>query len=237
MIAAEAGAHPVHCDVTLICERPKIGPYKAAMKAHFGLAAGACEYQSDHDGEARFYRQRRRSRRRGGRHMSARGGGALSDTDDLARRILEKARAAGLMVTTAESCTGGLAAGALTEIPGSSDVLDRGFVTYTNIAKMQMLGVREATLDMFGAVSEQTASEMATGALASSEAQLAVSITGVAGPGGGSVDKPVGLVWFGLAKADETVTTLDKRFGDIGRSQVRAASVRTALILLLDALG
>jgi nicotinamide-nucleotide amidase len=160
----------------------------------------------------------------------------MTDHSALAREVLERARAAGVMLVTAESCTGGLVAGALTEIPGSSDVVDRGFVTYTNNAKHQILDVSEETLTVHGAVSEQAAHEMAVGALANSEAQLAVSITGIAGPGGGSADKPVGLVWFGLATADGAVTTLEKRFGDLGRAKVRAASVETALRLFLDAL-
>ncbi len=168
--------------------------------------------------------------------MPARWAGAMSEFDALAWEVLERARAAGVLVATAESCTGGLVAGALTEIPGSSDVVDRGFVTYTNAAKSQMLGVAPATLDTFGAVSEETASEMAAGALANSEARLAVSITGIAGPGGGSAGKPVGLVWFGLAKAGEPVVTVEERFGDIGRAKVRSASVATALTLLLNAL-
>ncbi len=161
----------------------------------------------------------------------------MSDHTILARQVLDRARAAGVMVVTAESCTGGLVTAALTEIPGSSDVVDRGFVTYTNSAKHQMLGVTEDTLTIHGAVSEQAAQEMVLGALKNSEAQLAVSITGIAGPGGGSADKPVGLVCFGLAAADGSVTTVEKRFGDLGRAQVRAASVETALTLFLDALS
>jgi nicotinamide-nucleotide amidase len=161
----------------------------------------------------------------------------MNDHAALAAQVLERARAAGVMVVTAESCTGGLVAAALTEIPGSSDVVDRGFVTYTNSAKHQVLGVTEQTLNVHGAVSEQAAREMAAGALRNSEAQLAVSITGIAGPGGGSADKPVGLVWFGLAKTGGPVTTLVKRFGDLGRAKVRAASVDTALRLFLDGLG
>ncbi len=160
----------------------------------------------------------------------------MGQFDALATAVLDKARKAGVMVATAESCTGGLVAGALTEIPGSSDVVDRGFVTYTNTAKMEMLGVSAATLDAVGAVSSKTAREMVMGALAHSKAQIAVSITGVAGPGGGSADKPVGLVWFGLAKEGAEPITVEKRFGDIGRNKVRAASVETALTLILDAL-
>jgi nicotinamide-nucleotide amidase len=160
----------------------------------------------------------------------------MSEFDALARAVLEKARNAGVMVATAESCTGGLVAGALTDIPGSSDVVDRGFVTYTNAAKMEMLGVSAATLDAVGAVSGETAREMAVGALARSRAHIAVSITGIAGPGGGSVDKPVGLVWFGLARRGAEPLKMEKRFEDMGRDKVRAASVGIALSLILDAL-
>ncbi|MCP2670275.1 CinA family protein [Maricaulaceae bacterium EIL42A08] len=158
----------------------------------------------------------------------------MAEFDSLAVEVLDAARKAGVMVATAESCTGGLIAGQLTEIAGSSDVVDRGFVTYTNAAKMEMLGVRAETLKSVGAVAEQTAREMAAGALARSRAGIAVSVTGVAGPGGGSADKPVGLVWFGLAKSGADVLTLEKRFGDIGRDRVRAATIKTALTLILE---
>ncbi|MCP2680393.1 CinA family protein [Maricaulaceae bacterium NA33B04] len=158
----------------------------------------------------------------------------MAEFDSVAVEVLDAARKAGVMVATAESCTGGLIAGQLTEIAGSSDVVDRGFVTYTNAAKMEMLGVRAETLKSVGAVAEQTAREMAAGALARSRAGIAVSVTGVAGPGGGSADKPVGLVWFGLAKSGADVLTLEKRFGDIGRDRVRAATIKTALTLILE---
>lgn len=154
----------------------------------------------------------------------------------LARDVLDRARARGLMVATAESCTGGLVSAALTEIAGSSSVMDRGFVTYTNEAKRDLLGVRAETLTRFGAVSAETAAEMAEGALARSQAQLAVSITGIAGPGGGSAGKPVGLVWFGVAGEGRETRTVQRRFGDVGRERVRVLSVETALTLLRDAL-
>ena len=122
-----------------------------------------------------------------------------------AAQVLDAARAKGVMIATAESCTGGLIAGALTEVPGSSDVVDRGFVTYSNAAKIDMLGVTRATLNDFGAVSEQVAGEMAAGALAASNADLAVSVTGIAGPGG-SDHKPEGRVCFGLAQTGKTTS-------------------------------
>lgn len=152
----------------------------------------------------------------------------------LARDLLARARAAGVMIATAESCTAGLIAGAITEIAGSSVVFDRGFVTYTNAAKIDMLGVSPATLDAHGAVSEQVAAEMANGALARSNAAIAVSVTGIAGPGG-SEFKPEGRVCFGLAYAGKIQTeTID--FGPLGRSNVRAATVEHALTLLISAL-
>ncbi|MBM1817100.1 CinA family protein [Pseudosulfitobacter pseudonitzschiae] len=148
--------------------------------------------------------------------------------------VLEAAKARGVMIATAESCTGGMVAAALTDIPGSSAVVDRGMVTYTNAAKVEMLGVSPETLDAFGAVSEKTAAEMATGALRHSHAQMAVSITGIAGPGG-SDHKPEGRVCFGLADANG-VTTQTVEFGAQGRAQVRAAARDHALGLLLGAL-
>lgn len=152
----------------------------------------------------------------------------------LAAEVLDAARARGITIATAESCTGGLIIGALTEVPGSSDVVDRGFVTYSNAAKQQMLAVRAQTLQAHGAVSEETAAEMATGALSGSDATLTVSVTGIAGPGG-SEHKPEGRVCFGLANAFG-VTTETVEFGAIGRSNVRAATVEHALRLLLIAL-
>ena len=152
----------------------------------------------------------------------------------LAADILDAARARGVMIATAESCTGGLIAGALTEVPGSSDAVDRGFVTYSNTAKQQMLGVRADTLEDHGAVSEQVAAEMAAGALRLSDAGIAVSVTGIAGPGG-SEHKPEGRVCFGIAQPFGTRTETVE-FGAIGRRQVRAATVDHALQMLLDAL-
>ncbi len=149
--------------------------------------------------------------------------------------VLDAFRARGWTLATAESCTGGLVAGALTEVPGSSDVVDRGFVTYSNAAKMAMIGVPEATLAAHGAVSEQTARAMAEGALKAAGVNAAVAITGVAGPGGGSETKPVGLVHFACARRDGETVHREKRFGEIGRAEVRRLSVLEALDLLRSA--
>ena len=156
-----------------------------------------------------------------------------AETRALAERVLAACRARKWTVATAESCTGGLVAGALTEIAGSSDVLDRGFVTYSNAAKIAMLGVPEATLRAHGAVSRPTAEAMAQGALARAGVDLTVAITGIAGPGGGSAEKPVGLVHFAAASG-ERVIQREKRYGDVGRSEVRRLSVIEALCLLLE---
>jgi nicotinamide-nucleotide amidase len=137
-----------------------------------------------------------------------------------------------LRIATAESCTGGLVAGALTEIPGSSAVVDRGFVTYSNAAKQQMLGVSADTLRDHGAVSRQTAEAMARGALGNADADLVVSITGIAGPGGGNPDKPVGLVYFSAASRGGALNAVEMRYGDIGRAEVRHKSVLQALSML-----
>jgi nicotinamide-nucleotide amidase len=165
------------------------------------------------------------------------------DVASLANEVLEKARALGVMIATAESCTGGLVAAALTSIAGSSDVFERGFVTYSNEAKWEILGVDPMLIQEHGAVSREVALAMASGALRYSNAQLAVAVTGIAGPGGGSEDKPVGLVHFAAARwhtnpelePDITSIHQEERFGDIGRAEVRANSVETALRLLLSA--
>ncbi len=150
----------------------------------------------------------------------------------LAETVLAEARAKGLMLATAESCTGGLVAGALTAIAGSSDVFERGFVTYTNDAKIEDLNVPASTIETHGAVSEPTVRAMAQGALDYSNAEVSVAITGIAGPGGGSPDKPVGLVHFAAAREGRETIAVAHRFGDIGRNEVRMASVEVALNLL-----
>ncbi|HEX4636447.1 MAG TPA: CinA family protein [Rhizomicrobium sp.] len=148
-----------------------------------------------------------------------------------AEKLLAEARAKGLKIATAESCTAGLVAGLLTEIPGSSDVFERGFVTYSNAAKEEMLGVSRHIMAAHGAVSAETARAMAEGALKRSRADLAVAVTGIAGPAGGSADKPVGLVHIAAACSDGVIYR-ECRFGDIGRTEVRLKSVAAALEML-----
>lgn len=157
-----------------------------------------------------------------------------ADITAMTESIIRDFTAAGLMVSTAESCTGGLIAGALTEISGSSAVVDRGFVTYTNVAKMQMLGVQEETLARFGAVSEETARQMVHGALFRSRADLAVAVTGIAGPGGGSPEKPVGLVHLAAKSRSGKLIHRKMLYGDIGRTEIRLATIRTALQMLIE---
>ena len=159
---------------------------------------------------------------------------ADSQTQAAAIALLDLCKTKKLMVATAESCTGGLVAGALTDIAGSSAVVERGFVTYTNSAKQQMLGVPADTLKQHGEVSRQTAEAMAKGALAHAPADLAVAITGIAGPGGGSEAKPVGLVHFAAAARGGNLIHREQRFGDIGRAEVRRLSVLEALAMLTE---
>lgn len=153
-----------------------------------------------------------------------------------AASVLSRFRARGWMLATAESCTGGLIAGALTAEAGASDVVDRGFVTYSNAAKTEMLGVPASLIETHGAVSGEVACAMAEGALARSAAMVAVAVTGIAGPGGGSVEKPVGLVWFGLARRGAPARAARDIFPG-SRAQVRAAAVAHALRLLEDEAG
>ena len=154
-----------------------------------------------------------------------------------AKKLVERYTAAGLMAATAESCTGGLVAGLITEIAGSSAVLERGFVTYCNAVKVEMLGVPEATLIAHGAVSEATARAMAEAALTHSRAALAVAVTGIAGPDGGTAEKPVGLVHFACAITGHPTVHVLRRFGDIGRDEVRLAAVVQALAMLEEAIA
>jgi nicotinamide-nucleotide amidase len=150
----------------------------------------------------------------------------------LAKTVLDAAREKKLRIATAESCTGGLIAGLLTEIPGSSDVVERGFVVYSNKAKRELLGVPGALITHDGAVSKSVACAMAEGALARADAELAVAVTGVAGPGGGTDEKPVGLVYFAACRKGGATLHEEHRFGDIGRAEVRLKTVEAALTLL-----
>ncbi len=159
----------------------------------------------------------------------------MSDLSSLlpaARAIVESCAAKGLKVATAESCTGGLVAGVLTEISGSSAVVDRGFVTYSNDAKVEMLGVPQQLIERFGAVSRETALAMVTGALARSQGDIAVSITGIAGPTGGTPEKPVGLVHFASMRRGQPANHVAHTFPDNGREGIRLASVAEALRLI-----
>ncbi len=156
------------------------------------------------------------------------------EIEALASRIVSEFTQRNLTIATAESCTGGLIAGALTEISGSSAVVDRGFVTYSNRAKVEMLGVDEKVLVSFGAVSRETALQMVAGALRRSGADLAVAVTGVAGPTGGTADKPVGLVHIAARRRDSRLIHREMRYGDLGRAEVRLATVTTALEMLLE---
>jgi nicotinamide-nucleotide amidase len=160
-----------------------------------------------------------------------------AELNSRAETLLAEMRARGLKLVTAESCTGGLIAALLTEIPGSSDVFERGFVTYSNEAKAEALGVDMALIEKHGAVSAQVARAMATGALVHSKADIAITVTGVAGPGGGSQEKPVGLVFFGIAERNSEARHVEKRFGDVGRQIIRLRSVETALGIVFDILG
>ena len=151
-----------------------------------------------------------------------------------AKTLLEACRERKLTIAVAESCTGGLLAATLTEIPGSSDVFDRGFVTYSNESKRMMLGVPASTLESYGAVSAETAEAMAQGALARAGVDLALAITGIAGPSGAQRGKPIGLVHFAAVTRDGRRIRQEKRFGDIGRSEVRRVSVLEALDILSE---
>jgi nicotinamide-nucleotide amidase len=156
----------------------------------------------------------------------------LAPLAPLAGAIVAACTRGGLLLATAESCTGGLVAAALTEIAGSSAVVDRGFVTYSNEAKTGMLDVAPALIGVHGAVSREVAIAMAEGAIRASRADIAVAVTGIAGPGGGSAEKPVGLVHFAVAVRGGVTTHAERQFGDIGRSEIRLASVRTALQMI-----
>lgn len=161
----------------------------------------------------------------------------MSELTPLADRFLKACLARQIMAATAESCTGGMIVAHLTDIAGSSAVVDRGFITYSNEAKMDMLGVQPTTLEAFGAVSSETALEMAAGALSRSRAGITLAVTGIAGPDGGSAEKPVGLVWFGLAAKGQPTVSEYRIFDNRGRDFIRRETVRHALEMGLKALA
>ena len=160
----------------------------------------------------------------------------LDGWGDLADRFLKACARRKILVATAESCTGGMIISLLTDIPGSSSMVDRGFVTYSNEAKIDMLGVSEETIEKHGAVSAETAYEMAEGALKNSRAGITLAVTGIAGPDGGSAEKPVGLVWFGMALKGKPVVTEKRIFQNLGRDYIRRETTRRALEMGLLAL-
>ena len=160
----------------------------------------------------------------------------MSDLAPLARKFLETCKARGILVATAESCTGGGIIALMTDMPGSSSMVDRGFITYSNEAKQDMVGVKAATLEAHGAVSEETAREMAEGALTNSRASISLAVTGIAGPDGGSPGKPVGLVWIGVARSDRPSEVRRFQFEDRGRDYIRRETARAALQMGLELL-
>ncbi len=157
--------------------------------------------------------------------------------EELAHSVIELGTKRGTVIATAESCTGGLIAGALTEIPGSSAVVDRGFVTYSNQAKMEMLGVSPVDLETHGAVSAVVARAMVSGALENSDANLAIAVTGIAGPGGGTEEKPVGLVFIAVQTKGKPAIVRECRFSPADRSAIRRQTVETALTMALNLIG
>ena len=161
----------------------------------------------------------------------------MSELRTLANDFLQACARHGILVATAESCTGGMIISVLTDIPGSSSMVDRGFVTYSNDAKMDMLGVSADTLERYGAVSRETAIEMAQGALHKSRAGISLAVTGIAGPDGGSAEKPVGLVWFGMALDGKPVVAERVVFENLGRDFIRRETVRHSLGMALKALA
>ena len=218
-IVRSKGGRIANADITLICEAPRIGPHREAMIDAIAVDArhlGRPHFdQGDDQREARLYRPRGRHRRnRDGQRGFSRRGSGMSDMGDLADRFLKACASRKILVATAESCTGGMIISLLTDIPGSSSMVDRGFVTYSNEAKMEMLGVSAGDArQAMARCRRETALEMAAGALARSRAGITLAVTGIAGPDGGSAEKPVGLVWFG--------TGLDRQAGGHGKAPVR----------------
>ncbi len=252
-IVRARGGRIANADITLICEAPRIGPHRDGNDG--GADRNARHFrrpdfgQSDDQRAARLHRARGGHRRdRDGNRRLSRESARMTDIPDkkhldqfsdlpqLADRFLKACFARKFWLRRPKSCTGGMIISLLTDIPGSSSMVDRGFVTYSNDAKIEMLGVSATTLDAHGAVSRETALEMATGALARSHAGIALAVTGIAGPDGGSAEKPVGLVWFGLAMTGEQPIAEKRQFDNQGRDYIRRQTVRTALEMGLTAL-
>lgn len=161
----------------------------------------------------------------------------MSVLPELAQDFLDACKRQGVLAATAESCTGGQIIALLTDIPGASSMIDCGFVTYSNESKQKMLSVKAETLEAHGAVSAETAREMAEGALKKSRAGITLAVTGIAGPDGGSAEKPVGLVWFAIARKGHPTRVEKRQFEDAGRDHIRAETVRTALVMGISALS
>ncbi len=234
------GGRLTHADINIVCEAPRIGPHRDAMRTRI---AELCDISLD--------RVAIKATTSEGLGFTGRSEGiaafatvtvrlpfmtATLDDDIVAaaETLLDICKRKNLLIATAESCTAGLVAGTLTEVPGTSSILDRGFITYSNDAKHEMLGVSRHILKQYGAVSRETAEAMARGVLGHSKVHLAVSVTGIAGPNGGNTDKPVGLVHFAAATRGGKLIHAEKRYGNIGRDKVRKQSVLQAFLMLHD---
>ena len=242
----ERGGRVASLEVTLICERPKIGPLRDTMRARIAeiadVAISRVSVKATTSERLGFTGREEGMRRPRAQPFGCRGTAtsdperavSASEIRSLARALLDLCKMRKLTIATAESCTGGLVCASLVDIPGSSAVVTSGFITYSNEAKHELLGVSTQTLETFGAVSKETAVSMATGALKELKADLTVSVTGIAGPGGATPGKPVGLVHFAVAARDGRVIAREKRFGAIGRTAVRMRSVVEALKMLTE---
>ncbi len=237
----ERGGTLSHVDATIIAEAPKIGPHRDAMRAKIaeicGVPLGSVAVKATTNERLGFVGRRRRDRRPCDGHGAFANNGRMTDLTPLhadATNLIKRCDAAGLTVATAESCTGGLVAGTITDIAGASRVFGWGVVTYSNEAKVQLLGVPEDLLAEHGAVSDPVAQAMAEGALTRSGADVAVAVTGIAGPDGGTAEKPVGLVFFAAARKDRPTVAARHMFMDLGREATRFAATQQAIRMLMQ---